>query len=116
MTPPVSYIRDSASATKPAAGCELTVLARPRARRAEFAGTHDGALCVRLQAPPVDGKANEELIGFLAKELGVPKAAVTLRRGAASRRKVVAVRGRSAAAVARRLRQSRRASASQSGE
>ena len=116
MSPPVSYIRDSASASKPAAGCDLTVIAQPRARRTEFAGTHDGVLRVRLQAPPVDGKANEELIGFLAQALGVPKSAVTLRRGAASRRKVVAVRGRTAAAAAQRLQQSRRTSAVQTGE
>ncbi len=97
MSRPVPYIQDCAD------GCELTILARPRARRTEFAGTHDGALCVRVHAPPIGGKANAELIGFLAQELGVPKAAVAVRRGAASRRKVVTVRGRSAAAAARRI-------------
>ena len=90
-------IRDSTD------GCELTILARPRARHTEIAGTHDGALCVRLQAPPVDGKANAELIAFLARVLGIPKAAVMLRRGAAARRKHIAIRGLTAARVTRAL-------------
>ena len=84
-------------------GCELTILARPRARRTEFAGTHDGALCVRLQAPPVDGKANAELIRFLAEKLSIPKADVLLLRGATSRRKVLLVKGLKAAGVSRRI-------------
>lgn len=97
MSEPAIDIRNSAD------GCELMILAKPRARRTELAGTYDGALCVRLQAPPVDGKANQELMGFLARVLGVPKAAVTLRRGASSRRKLVAIQGLAAAKVARRL-------------
>lgn len=97
MPPPSLHIIDSAD------GCELAILARPRARRTELAGTHDGALCVRLQAPPVDDKANAELLGFLANVLAVPKAAILLRRGAKARRKLIAVRGLTAATVARRL-------------
>ena len=90
-------IRDSG------AGCELTVLARPRARRTEFAGTHDGALRIRLQAPPTDGKANDELQKFLAGALGVPRSAVMLRRGVTSRRKTLFVKGLTAAGAARRI-------------
>ncbi len=97
MLPTALHIHDASE------GCELTVLAKPRSRRSEFAGTLDGALCVRLQAPPVDGKANEELISFLAKQLGVPKSAVQLRRGAASRRKLVYVKGLTAATVSNRI-------------
>ena len=109
-------IRDSAD------GCTLTVIAKPRARRTAFAGfvadagSHDGALCVRLQAPPVNGKANEELIRFLAKQLGLPRTAVTLRRGATSRRKVIAVRGRTAASVARRIDAAHSRSRERTGE
>ena len=91
------HLRDSAT------GCELTVLARPRARRTEFAGTHAGALCIRLQALPVDGKANDELLRFLADALCVPRSAVRLKRGATSRRKTLLVKGLTAAGVARRL-------------
>ena len=97
MSRPAFDIRDSTD------GCELTILTRPRARRTELAGTHDGVLCVRVQAPPVGGKANAELIGFLANVLGVPKAAVMLRRGTSSRRKLIAIRGLTAASVSRSI-------------
>ena len=65
----------------------LDVSVVPNARRTGVDGWHDGALRVRLAAPPVDGKANEGLIGWLAGELGVPRRAVTLLRGQSSRRK-----------------------------
>lgn len=97
MSLPAPHLRDSAT------GCELTVLARPRARRTAFAGTHDGALCVRVQAPPADGKANAELIRFLAVVFGVPKTAVRLRRGARSRRKTICIEGLDAAGASRLL-------------
>lgn len=97
MSEPAFEIRDSAD------GCELTVLARPRARRTEFAGTHAGVLCIRLQALPVDGKANDDLLRFLADALGVPRSVVMLKRGATSRRKTLLVKGLTAAGVARRL-------------
>ena len=48
---------------------------------------------VRIQAPPVDGAANEELVRFLADRLGVPKRAVTIVAGAAGRLKRVAIEG-----------------------
>lgn len=59
----------------------------PNAKRTQADGLHDGALRVRLAAPPVDGKANQALIDWLAGELGCPKRAVLLLRGHASRRK-----------------------------
>ncbi|AIY19856.2 hypothetical protein KR76_10585 [Pimelobacter simplex] len=46
---------------------------------------------MRLASPPVDGRANDELVRWLAKELGVPRSAVTLVRGQRSRSKVVRV-------------------------
>jgi len=48
-------------------------------------------LRLRLQAPPVDGKANKALVEFLAKELGVPRSGVRIGKGATSRLKVVVV-------------------------
>ena len=63
----------------------------PNAKRSEVAGEHGGALKVRLAAPPVDGKANAELLRFLAEAFGVPLRSVTLLRGAASRSKRVRV-------------------------
>ncbi|HSW07858.1 DUF167 domain-containing protein [Aquabacterium sp.] len=68
-------------------GCVLDVSVSPNAKRTAADGLHDGALRVRLAAPPVDGKANQCLIDWLADELGCPKRAVTLLRGQTSRRK-----------------------------
>jgi len=72
-------------------GCRLDVSVSPNARRTAADGLHDGALRVRLAAPPVDGKANAQLLGWLAGELGCPKRAVTLLRGDTSRRKQVQI-------------------------
>lgn len=81
----------------------LEVYAAPRASRSLLAGVHDGRLKVRLAAPPVDGAANRELVRFLARVLGLPRSAVTLAKGASSRRKTVAVVGLGAAEARSRL-------------
>ena len=75
----------------------------PRARRSEVAGRHGDAIKIKLAAPPVDGAANVELVRFVAERLGVPRGAVTIASGAAARRKTLAVRGVSAAALTRAL-------------
>ena len=72
----------------------LTVRVTPNARRSEFTGwTMDEkgrpVLLIKLQAPPVDGKANSELLRFLAEELDCAKSQVSLQRGESSRLKVV---------------------------
>jgi uncharacterized protein len=69
----------------------LTLHVQPGAKRTEVAGIHGGALRIRLAAPPVDGKANTELLRFLAHAFGVPQRNVTLVRGDASRQKVVRI-------------------------
>ena len=69
----------------------LSLHVQPGAKRTEVAGTHGGALKVRLAAPPVDGKANAELVRFLADAFGVPRRNVAILRGEASRDKVVRV-------------------------
>lgn len=71
----------------------------PNAARTEIQGLHDGALKVRLHAPPVDGKANDALQAWLAETLGVPKSAVVLLRGASSRRKQLKVEAQAASRV-----------------
>lgn len=63
----------------------------PNAARTQIQGLHDGALRVRLQAPPVDGKANLALQAWLAGTLDIPKSAVELLRGASARRKLLRV-------------------------
>lgn len=73
----------------------------PRASRNAVAGGHAGALKVRLQAPPVEGAANDALVEFLASELQVARGAVRIVVGRSSRNKVVEVHGIDAAAVMR---------------
>lgn len=63
----------------------LAVRAQPRASRDEIAGPHDGALKIRVTAPPVDGKANAALIKLLAKAFGVAPSAVRMVSGETSR-------------------------------
>ncbi len=82
-------------------GCiTLTLHIQPGAKKTEFAGLHGDALKIRLAAPPVDGKANEALIRFIADTLKLPKNAVNLKSGQASRRKVLEVSGGDPSALA----------------
>lgn len=69
------------------------VLVAPRASRSEIVGEHNGALRVRIAAPPVDGAANEELIRKLARALGVKRGAVEITAGQTSKTKQVRVTG-----------------------
>lgn len=68
----------------------------PRASRSEIVGTIDGALKVRISAPPVDGAANAEVIKLFAKAFGVGRSAVTIVSGETSKTKRVRVDGGSA--------------------
>ena len=70
-------------------GWSLTIRVQPGARRSEVVGPHGDALRIRVAAPAVDGKANAELVRFLAEHLGVPARAVEITRGHTSRTKVV---------------------------
>ena len=72
-------------------GWLLTIHAQPGARRTEVAGLHGQALKVRVAAPPVDGRANDELIALVAETLGVPKKSVSVVKGGTSRHKTVLV-------------------------
>jgi len=71
----------------------LTIYLQPGARKTEVAGLHDGALKLRLAAPPVEGKANAALIAWLADWFGVPKNRVQIRNGTLSRHKLIEVHG-----------------------
>jgi len=74
-------------------GCELDLRIVPGASRDAVMGEHDGALKLRISAPPVDGAANDRLVRFLSKKvLGVRRSAVSLRRGEHGRSKTVFVR------------------------
>ncbi|HEX8422138.1 MAG TPA: DUF167 domain-containing protein [Pyrinomonadaceae bacterium] len=65
----------------------------PRASRSGVVGEHDGALRVRVAAPPVEGAANEELVRTLSLALNVPTRAIEIRSGHASKTKQVRVEG-----------------------
>lgn len=74
-------------------GVRFDVHVVPRASRSAVVGEHDGCLKVALDAPPVDGAANDALVRLFAKLLGVPRRAITLVRGQTSRRKTLAIVG-----------------------
>jgi uncharacterized protein len=75
----------------------------PRARRTAIDGVRAGALVVRLNAPPVDGAANDALVAFLAGVFGRPKRDVSIVSGQTSRDKRVAIANLADAEVASRL-------------
>jgi uncharacterized protein len=74
-------------------GCEVVVRLQPRARANEIVGERDGALLVRVTAPPVAGRANDALCRLIAKRARVGVRRVSIVRGAAAREKVVRVEG-----------------------
>jgi len=79
--------------TSAAGGSAFRVHVVPRSRKNEISGRYDQAVKIRLTAPPVEGKANEALIEFLAKRLDVPKRTIEILSGASSRNKMVCVLG-----------------------
>lgn len=81
----------------------LSLYVQPGAKKTEVVGLHGGALKIRLAAPPVDGKANECLLEYVADTLNVPKRQVTLVSGLSSRSKRVVVVGMTAEEIERRL-------------
>lgn len=72
-------------------GIIIQIHAQPGAKRTEVVGLHGDCIKLRLASPPVDGKANECLIEFVARRLGVKKSQVSITRGMSSRRKTVCV-------------------------
>jgi len=80
------------------------VRVQPRASRTEIAGERGEAVKLRVAAPPVDGKANEECCRFLAKLLGVSASSVEIVSGDSSRDKVIRVRNASVERVRETLK------------
>jgi len=74
-----------------------------KARRTQVVGMHGDAIKIHIASPPVDGRANEELISFLAKTLGVPKSDVRIKSGASSRSKIISINGLDIATVTDKL-------------
>ena len=74
-------------------GLTFTVRIVPRASRSEIAGEYNGALRIRIAAPPVEGAANRELIRLLARMFNLPQNAVAIISGAGSKSKIVRIAG-----------------------
>ena len=84
-------------------GASFQVKVQPRASRNAITGEVGDALKLALTAPPVDGRANEACIAFLAELLNVPRSSVTIAAGETSRNKLIRVAGLSASQVQERL-------------
>lgn len=69
----------------------LSVLIIPNASKNEIVGWHDGALKIRLAAPPVDGKANQELLRFLAKTFDLAPSNLSIAQGQTGKRKKISI-------------------------
>lgn len=85
-TAPESFLSPSPDGT-----VLIRVYVQPKASRSRLVGLHDGCLKVSVAAPPVDGKANKQVVKFLAGILNVPVREVTVKSGLQSRRKLVEV-------------------------
>lgn len=72
-------------------GVSVRVRVKPRASKSRVLGEKEGELEVAVAAPPVDGKANEELVRVLAEHFDVPKSAITIARGESGRSKLVRI-------------------------
>jgi uncharacterized protein (TIGR00251 family) len=81
----------------------VAVAVQPGAKKSAVAGLHGDRLKIKVAAPPVDGAANEALVEFLAKTLGVRAAQVSLIQGAAGRQKVLRIVGLDPAVAVSRL-------------
>ena len=81
----------------------IAVRVQPRARRDELAGERNGALVVRVTAPPVEGRANDALRKLLARRLGIAPGRIAVVRGESGRDKLVEVDGMEPEAVRRAL-------------
>ena len=71
----------------------ITVHVQPNANQNKVVGFRDGVLQVRIAAPPIKGKANQELVKFLSTLLGVSKSSLSIEKGVTGKKKTVAVRG-----------------------
>lgn len=74
-------------------GLSLQVLVQPRSSRNQIVGEFEGALKIKLTAPPVEGEANQALLAFLAQRLKLAKNQLRLTRGESSRHKIVEIKG-----------------------
>jgi uncharacterized protein (TIGR00251 family) len=81
----------------------ITVRVQPNASQNKVAGFRDGVLQVSIAAPPIKGKANQELVKFLSSFLGISKSGLSIEKGMTGKKKVIAVRGLEQAQVLKLL-------------
>lgn len=81
----------SPEATRRTALKSLVVRVKPNARASELEKLADGTWLAKLKAPPVDGKANDELVALVARQFGQPKSRVSIKRGATGRLKTLLI-------------------------
>ena len=72
-------------------GWEVRLHVQPGAKRSEIIGLHGSSLKLKIQAPPVDGKANEAIVAYIAERIGVPRRTVRIIAGESSREKRIAI-------------------------
>lgn len=93
--PGASFLRDHAE------GCTLMVRVQPGAKKTAITGVYgegeQAALKIAVQAQPVEGRANDALIAFLAGQLGIHRSAISIAHGQSGRSKLVMLRGGNAA-------------------
>jgi uncharacterized protein len=70
---------------------KLQVKVKPNSKVQKIIEEADGSLTVNLKSPPVDGKANEELIKLLAEKFDIPKSDIRIKSGLSSRQKLVEI-------------------------
>ena len=90
-------VRDTAQ------GAQFALRVQPRASRNAFAGVMGDAIKVAITAPPVDGKANQAVIEYLAEVFRIAKSNVVIVSGETGRNKLIAVRGMTAEQVRTKL-------------
>ena len=81
----------------------IEIRVQPNAKRSEIAVGQDGRVCVKVPAPPREGRANQAVVELIAERLGIRKSAVTIVRGHGSRNKTLAIEELSAEEIQRRL-------------
>jgi uncharacterized protein len=86
------------------AGATFQIKVHPRARQNAITGTVGDALKLSLTTPPVEGRANQACIAFLAKFLNVPRSSITIAAGESSRQKLIRIAGMQASQVEDKLR------------
>lgn len=69
----------------------LALYVQPKASKTEISGIHNDRLKIRVNAPPVDGQANQEVIKFLSKKLKTPKTQIQILRGDTGREKLLLI-------------------------